>query len=637
MFGAVYSRFLNNLLKSSKVYPGLGLRNGIKHYVEYRAGKFSDFLSLEEILNALPIFSVFDGFYRRVLLLCRDNNRLDVLESLFKNSKFGSRSLFCDTIRHGRKIMKSHWGLLACLAFRKSSRSRMELLSKISKPKDIQNFDYLKTGENNLQFAESHKETILNLFSQLYKILKHVDESAEVEKKEKPVDPLQKLGILVLENRPTEDELAFVYFLTKFELRGAGLEDVFCLFLEFVDYLNRRIQSKDCDYGHLKLIVKTISKRYMKEILRYCVSYRPELSLTCEEVVKEPDDTFNMLISNKSKDVLAKTGLENFLKFLNVDYEEPKSDEDLIYGIIKDSESTFIYDFQKEKIVWGNNKEEMDLRNFKGNCLDKITFCHFIIFSKSHDVERVIKDNIDSIKKNYLNKINLDTVHSFVSLDLPYFKQNPPQPFDTQALEQGKIIKQLELENSLLKEDNENLSRELLEHSDLLKDHFTLRVYSHDKDLECSNLKKRVELECQLQSKLNIQNLNLTHSVICQNQSKLPKRSLTFPAYFNKGDNTPDSSPFPVNDVDLDHNFLVSKLRSQVQDLKSENMALKDMLNRTEKVYKKEFERLGTELEWVQKSNEQLQKYCYLLSSLDSHVSQSEVSDEIGRILNINH
>ncbi|KAF5153227.1 hypothetical protein TpMuguga_04g02715 [Theileria parva strain Muguga] len=213
-------------------------------------------------------------------------------------------------------------------------------------------------------------------------------------------------------------------------------------------------------------------------------------------------------------------------------------------------------------------------------------------------------------------------------------------------------IKQLELENSLLKEDNENLSRELLEHSDLLKDHFTLRVYSHDKDLECSNLKKRVEsldqeiynwnevvkkLECQLQSKLNIQNLNLTHSVICQNQSKLPKRSLTFPAYFNKGDNTPDSSPFPVNDVDLDHNFLVSKLRSQVQDLKSENMALKDMLNRTEKVYKKEFERLGTELEWVQKSNEQLQKYCYLLSSLDSHVSQSEVSDEIGRILNINH
>lgn len=440
MFGAVYSRFLNNLLKSSKVYPGLGLRNGIKHYVEYRAGKFSDFLSLEEILNALPIFSVFDGFYRRVLLLCRDNNRLDVLESLFKNSKFGSRSLFCDTIRHGRKIMKSHWGLLACLAFRKSSRSRMELLSKISKPKDIQNFDYLKTGENNLQFAESHKETILNLFSQLYKILKHVDESAEVEKKEKPVDPLQKLGILVLENRPTEDELAFVYFLTKFELRGAGLEDVFCLFLEFVDYLNRRIQSKDCDYGHLKLIVKTISKRYMKEILRYCVSYRPELSLTCEEVVKEPDDTFNMLISNKSKDVLAKTGLENFLKFLNVDYEEPKSDEDLIYGIIKDSESTFIYDFQKEKIVWGNNKEEMDLRNFKGNCLDKITFCHFIIFSKSHDVERVIKDNIDSIKKNYLNKINLDTVHSFVSLDLPYFKQNPPQPFDTQALEQGKIV-----------------------------------------------------------------------------------------------------------------------------------------------------------------------------------------------------
>ncbi|XP_953000.1 uncharacterized protein TA07880 [Theileria annulata] len=652
MFGAVYSRFLNNLLKSSKVFKSTRLKNGLKHYSFYRDKVSNEYLSLDNYVDVFfPVLMDQKSFFQRVLNLCKNNDKLDVIESIFKDHREPKMSLIRELFSVRCTFIRSHWGYLVSRVTKMNTKSTLELISQICEPKDIKNFDYLKTGEDNLQFAEAHQETIMNLFSHVYKIYRRAKEEVYAKRS---LDPLGNLGIVILESRPTEDELAAIYFLCKYHLSNR-FEDILCHFIQIVDYINRRIQTKECDYKSMKMFIETVCIIYMKYIVKRCFRFDRRLRLIIKEIVTGREK-INMAISSNAREDLANKGLENFLKFLNIECEDPKS-QDLIYGIIRDSDSIFIYDFKKERFVCGNNVEEMDLRNFEGKCLDKVNSCHFIIFSNSFDGEKTVKENIEFIEKNYLGKIKHELLQTFITLDLPNFKQNPPQPFDECVLRQGKIvthpIKQLELENNLLKNENENLSKELLGHSDLLKDYFTLKVYSQDKELECSNLKNRVEslekeiynrnevvkkLESQLKSKQNFQNLNLTSVVTSNKPSNLPERSLTSPICLSTSDKTSGSGFLTVNNDQLSepHLFL-SKLRSEVHGLKSENLALKDMLNRTGKVYRKEFERLNSELEWAKKSNEQLQKYCYLLSSLDSQVSQSEVSDEIERIIKINH
>lgn len=435
----MYSRFLKTILKASRLYGGYGIRNTLKFYVKIRDGNFLEGLSLPNISDFdLEVRSIPNSFYSRLLNLCRRNDRFEVLKSVFRNLKIKTGTLTSNMVLSKSKFVKSNWGYLCYFALRNGQKSVVQAISEICRPKESGKFDYLKTGEGDLDFANRHFGTVLNLFSQVYKL----SSLANSEKRgpyEQENDLFSKLGICLLKNDTSELELYSIHYKSKFELlKLSSLEDHVATFMEMVDHLNRCSQSEDCNFDHLDGFIHCVCKPYMQKIKDHFVHIDGKLDAIFAEIFSAPVPEHNLTLTPRSIDKLKHFGLERFASLFQKSPEE--TSEDRIYGIMKDGDSSFLYDFINSRILTSSNTDSMDLKNFRGNCLDTLKYCHLIIYSASEDLDEMLDRNVAFLKEKYkqLDHLNIDTL---VTLDLPNYSKNSINEFDRKRLHHRTVFR----------------------------------------------------------------------------------------------------------------------------------------------------------------------------------------------------
>ncbi|UKK02648.2 hypothetical protein MACK_002742 [Theileria orientalis] len=439
LFGSVYSRFLKNILKGSRLYGGYGIRNTLKFYVKIRDGNFLEGLSLPNISEFdMHLRKIPNSFYSRLLNLCRRNDRIEVLNSVFRNLKIKTGSMISDIFLSRSKFVESNWGYLFYYELRKSKKSVIKAINEICRPKEAGKFDYLKTGESDLDFANRHFGTMVNLFSQVYKLSKLVNSEKRVPY-EHENHLFSNLGIYVLKNDTSERELYSIYYKSRFELlKLSTLEDHVVTFMEIVDHLNRYVQSEDCDYGYVDWFIHCVCRPYMKRIKDHFVHIGSKLGTIYSEIFSVPVPEHNLALTPRSIEMLRHFGLERLSSLFRKGPEERS--EDKIYGIMKDLDSSFLYDFVNDRILTSSNIDSMDLKNFRGNCLDSLKYCHLIIYSTSEDVDELLDRNVNFLKEKYrqLDYLNIDPL---VTLDLPNYNKNALKEFDRKMLQHRRVFR----------------------------------------------------------------------------------------------------------------------------------------------------------------------------------------------------
>ncbi|BAM42155.1 hypothetical protein TOT_040000525 [Theileria orientalis strain Shintoku] len=439
LFGAVYSRFLKDALKASRLYGGYGIRNSLKFYVKVRDGNFLEELSLPSISEFdLALGDIPNSFYSRLLNLCRRNDRLEALNSVFRNLKVRTGSLVQDFMLSKSKFVESNWGYLCFHAVRRARKSVLKAINEICRPKEAGRFDHLKTGESDLEFASRHFGTVLNLFSQVYKMSTLVSTRKRVPC-ERPNDLLSKLGICVLKKETSERELYSIYYKSKLELlKLSSLEDHVATFMEMVDYLNGYVQSGDCDYDYLDAFIHCVCRPYMAKIKDHFGHVDGKLEAIFAEMFPGPVPGHNLTLTERSIESLRHFGLERFASLFQKAPEVPSGDK--LYGIMRDLDSSFLYDFVDSRILTSSNTDSMDQKNFRGNCLDSVKYCHLIVHSTSEDLDELLDRNFTFLREKY-KQLDLLKIDPLVTLDLPGYGKGAIREFDRKRLQHRALLR----------------------------------------------------------------------------------------------------------------------------------------------------------------------------------------------------
>ncbi|AFZ81235.1 hypothetical protein BEWA_006440 [Theileria equi strain WA] len=353
LFGRVYSNELSRMFRARNSFINQDFFKHIDIYLSLETFNY-DIESLPRFLESLDCPSdIPSSFFKRLDDLCRSSGRIRAINSTFEGitPKFS-----CDSISSKfPRLIVSVWGAIAYNTIMNGDNYLKATINNICEVKTIDMKDpsfeilKLKYNEDNLTYCNRMTTTVFNLFEQLYKLYKLIDDSPsvcdeDIDSKVSEADNLYS-KILLPTDKTNFDELVALYHYSKQQILGNNdTQGLLAGFTEAIEYLNTKMQEHTFDRKNLKSFISLVCKPYMQSIMDFW-SHNDEVYHKLDAIYKGVSEStgeyFQCFLPKSIIGTMYDCGLKNLCNIF--DYK-PEPQRDQTYCIMRGRNFSFLFD-----------------------------------------------------------------------------------------------------------------------------------------------------------------------------------------------------------------------------------------------------------------------------------------------------